>query len=979
VKFAHPAITIVAVNVAELFRGTGPLMRHSRRSSLPLVPLLRAYTDAGILAAEELATLPDLGPRFRAVLAARADLLRDEFLDGAPDADFRQALSAFYQQTVQPPLQVAAVGRRAGLVRHALGHLLRCPDPLPVKAERLLAPQGAYHVPGLGPAFWSALFQTLDPQRHPGWTPATLAGLSRLGLARWAPGVGLGAVYAGLLDSYTRLREVEPKLTALHLDHFLAQVATMRGRALASGGLSFGPDLPTLIRRERARVPLRRRLKERGLALQQARQELEAGLASEDGPRIGGALALAAGGAVPSGVDWARHGEALALWVGRLWEADDPYETLGAFWASDPIPGAGLWLPTAVLHLKDPRQFHLWDDAARQGYAALGEGGEPSGTEVERYRLFNEGIAWLRERHRLHPLEAPAVLTACAREVESPQPASPRQPAAAQFGGFCADTFHFLAELTASNRRDWMSAQRDRYQFAVREPLVELCRALAERYVEPVLKRAWGWELETAARNGKALTSVCKNDYGRSVPYQTALWVTFCRRLPGAKRNDAQFFVRLDAAGLCYGLRLGREARAAGRLFRRNLQEHAAPLYQALSRGAATKECRFGSADDLADGRPLDSAESLRAWATGKALVAGKALPAEAPLLAADELVGDILLTFDRLLPAYACAVEADPAPLLARRAGGVAGAAAYEEADFLRDTFLPEGWLRRARTLLSLKRQLILQGVPGTGKTHVARCLARLLAGGRDDAVRLVQFHPSYSYEEFVEGIKAKSVEAGGRHEVTYPVEDGLLAAFAAEAARAPAQAHVLVIDEINRGNLPRIFGELLYLLEYRDQSVALPYSRRDFRLPANLYLLGTMNAADRSVALIDQALRRRFSFLDMPPDAATLAAWLRARPPRAGAAFAETVVGLFERLNARLREDAGPQAQVGHSYFMVPDLDEGRLAVLWEHHVLPLLEEYFAGQPGRVAAYALASLLTGADSAEGQGRRRAAAAGRG
>src|SRR5262249_9091214 len=234
-----------------------------------------------------------------------------------------------------------------------------------------------------------------------------------------------------------------------------------------------------------------------------------------------------------------------------------------------------------------------------------------------------------------------------------------------------------------------------------------------------------------------------------------------------------------------------------------------------------------------------------------------------------------------------------------------------------------------------------------------------------------------AYSYEEFVEGIKVKSVEVNGRHDVTYPVEDGLLCAFAGEAARSPSAPYVLIIDEINRGNLPRVFGELLYLLEYRDETVGLPYSRRGFRLPANLYLLGTMNAADRSVALVDQALRRRFSFLEMPPDAAVLADWLRIHPPAAGPSFADKVVSLFEKLNARLRADLGPQQQAGHSYCRVRDLEGAGLRVVGQHHVWPLLEEYSAGQPQRTAAYELDKLLQAGPSPRNRRRRAAEVSG--
>ncbi|MFF3912872.1 McrB family protein [Streptomyces sp. NPDC001852] len=286
--------------------------------------------------------------------------------------------------------------------------------------------------------------------------------------------------------------------------------------------------------------------------------------------------------------------------------------------------------------------------------------------------------------------------------------------------------------------------------------------------------------------------------------------------------------------------------------------------------------------------------------------------------------------------------------------------------------------WLQDCVELLRATPQLIFHGPPGTGKTYIALALARHLAGASGATnVRLVQFHPAYAYEDFFEGIRPRlgggkdAGEDGGG--LGYDLVRGPLRKLADEAERRPAEVFVLVVDEINRGHLAKIFGELYFLLEYREERVHLLYGSDDgrgFRLPPNLYILGTMNTVDRSVAYMDAAMRRRFSFVelhpDIPPVSGVLEAWLRKRAEGAGEDPAKADVSyarLLDEIN-RMLADGNPgdrSFRVGPSYFMqdLAHTGDGALERLWRTQIIPLLTEHHWGDGVEVeTVYALDTL---------------------
>lgn len=263
--------------------------------------------------------------------------------------------------------------------------------------------------------------------------------------------------------------------------------------------------------------------------------------------------------------------------------------------------------------------------------------------------------------------------------------------------------------------------------------------------------------------------------------------------------------------------------------------------------------------------------------------------------------------------------------------------------AEITQKTFLSSPFFEDLERLLLTKRQIILQGAPGSGKTFVAEEFANWWTGS-SDRVRTVQLHESYGYEDFVQGIKPKVDEE--THQTNFQLTDGPFMAACKLAGTSPHERYVLVIDEINRAKAARVFGELLYLLEYRDKGIILQ-SGSTFSIPSNLYVIGTMNTVDKSIALVDFALRRRFAFVTLRPvvdgKSTVLLKWLE----RNQVTNAKEVDQLFLALNKVIAAKS-EDLMLGHSYFMSAEISQIKtvtndtLEFIWLHYILPLMAEY-------------------------------------
>lgn len=271
-----------------------------------------------------------------------------------------------------------------------------------------------------------------------------------------------------------------------------------------------------------------------------------------------------------------------------------------------------------------------------------------------------------------------------------------------------------------------------------------------------------------------------------------------------------------------------------------------------------------------------------------------------------------------------------------------------YSPENFLNDVYMSEDEYNTLVQLVSVKKNVILQGAPGVGKTFAARRLAYSMMGVQDsERVMMIQFHQSYSYEDFIMGYRP--TENGG-----FILKKGPFYNFCKKAESDSDNDYFFIIDEINRGNLSKIFGELFMLIETDKREkvkLQLLYSDEKFSVPNNIYIIGMMNTADRSLAMLDYALRRRFAFYEMKPGFES-EKFIKYRMNLNNPKF-DRLINTVESLNTAIASDdsLGDGFKIGHSYFCnIKEITDARLSNIVEYELIPMLKEYWFDEPAKV-----------------------------
>jgi 5-methylcytosine-specific restriction protein B len=445
----------------------------------------------------------------------------------------------------------------------------------------------------------------------------------------------------------------------------------------------------------------------------------------------------------------------------------------------------------------------------------------------------------------------------------------------------------------------------------------------------------------------RIFSRIVKNDYGRGGAWDF-YWGAFYPK-DGKRIESAQLFLWMDEDYLDFGFYIGEYGSEQRSRFTKNCSLHLEILENVLREPLSRDDLVFGETAATGDYRSkpvpgLKGNEWLNQIEQARIRAGVRLSRNEVQVMSDDTLAKNIADVFHDLFPLVLLATKDDPLTEIRRYVGEIpiddeTLNPEYSLEQCAAETHFDLEVLQRWVRAVERKKQAIFYGPPGTGKTFVAERLALHMIGEGDGFTEIVQFHPSYAYEDFMQGLRPRALSGGG---LEYVMTPGRFKDFC-DRARECKGPCVLIIDEINRANLSRVLGELMFLLEYRDQSVPLSGGER-FQIPQNVRIIGTMNTADRSIALVDHALRRRFAFLELRPDYEVL------RRYHADTGFdPEGLINLLQRLNAAIDDR---HYSVGISFFLSPSIEED-VADIWQMELEPYIEELFFDQPDKAAGF--------------------------
>ena len=499
---------------------------------------------------------------------------------------------------------------------------------------------------------------------------------------------------------------------------------------------------------------------------------------------------------------------------------------------------------------------------------------------------------------------------------------------------FPTKTFELLASLHKTPTQEVYRSRYDEFKEYVEEPVQRIMKRVAESLPQPMLDM-----LEV--KKG-VFGRIPKNDYGKGGAWDF-YWGAFYPK--GGKRiTDAQLFIGIHHDVVRYGFYIGEYGSDQRARFIKNCRDNASTIGRLLKE-LLPSGLKFEDSERDDKTKRLISPMDFESWVkdperTGVQAVIS--IERDSILRTSEEqLVNDVAKAFMGLFPLMLLASSDDPMRRIYEylEAEPLPDSDPYPLSQFSDETGIDDMEISRWVRAITRKGQIIFYGPPGTGKTYIAERLARHLIGGGAGFMDLLQFHPAYAYEDFIQGIRPKSRADGS---LEYPVVEGRLMEFCRRARNVKGRC-VLILDEINRANLSRVFGELMYLLEYRDAKIPLA-SGGEFQIPSNVYIIGTMNTADRSIALVDHALRRRFAFIRLYPNYEILEDY------HEDTQFdPQGLINVLKRINALI---ADPHYEIGITFFLRKDLQE-QISDVWRMEIEPYLEEFFFDQRSRVEEF--------------------------